>query len=114
MILKCVFNGFDNKNFKLINSDVFVLSSDFEGMGNVIVEALFCGLPVVSTDCPSGPRELLMDGRYGSLVPLRDKAALASAIEFELNNLRSHEAQKAAAQRFLPSVIASQFLHFII
>jgi glycosyltransferase involved in cell wall biosynthesis len=59
---------------------VFVLSSNFEGFGNVLVEALQAGCPVVSTDCPSGPAEILDNGQYGTLVPVNDADGLAQAI----------------------------------
>ena len=68
------------------HSDVFVLSSYAEGMPNVLVEAMICGCTPVSTDCPTGPRELLLDGKYGYLVPMRDPVAMASAIEQALDN----------------------------
>jgi glycosyltransferase involved in cell wall biosynthesis len=56
------------------------MSSDFEGFGNVLVEALHWGLPVVSTDCPGGPREILSEGRFGLLVPPADEEALATGM----------------------------------
>src|SRR3546814_9042391 len=65
----------------MARASVLAVTSVSEGFGNVIVEALACGLPVVSTDCPGGPREILDGGRFGLLVPVGDAVALAEAME---------------------------------
>lgn len=76
-------------------SSLFVFSSIFEGLGNVLIEALACGTPSLSTDCPSGPSEILDGGKYGRLVPLRDPDAMAEAILKTLESpLPSDELQK--------------------
>lgn len=70
----------DNPFACMAHAAVFVLSSAWEGLPSVLVEALACGCPVVSTDCPSGPAEILEQGRYGPLVPVGNPVALAEAI----------------------------------
>jgi glycosyltransferase involved in cell wall biosynthesis len=68
----------------LASADLFVLSSRYEGLGNVLIEALACACHIVATDCPHGPREILLDGRLGSLVPPENPDALAEAIIREI------------------------------
>lgn len=70
----------DNPFVWMAHASVFVLSSAWEGFSNALCEALACGCPVVSTDCPSGPAEILQDGVHGPLVPVGDDAALARAV----------------------------------
>ena len=71
----------DNPYAYFARATAFVLSSRWEGLPTVLIEALSCGAPVIATECPSGPREILAQGRYGRLVPVGDVAAMASALE---------------------------------
>ncbi len=78
----------------------FALSSRYEGFPNVLVEALACGAPIVSTDCPSGPREILDGGRWGALVDVGDAAGFARALQNTIENPPDRNALKISARRF--------------
>lgn len=91
-------------------ADLFVLSSDHEGLPTVLIEALSCGLPVVSTDCPSGPAEILENGRYGRLTPVGDAAALARAMAEALQETPDRDALKRRAADFAPEKAARAYL----
>ena len=92
---------------------VFILSSAWEGFGNVIVEALACGCPVVSTDCPSGPAEILADGKYGRLVSVGDDAALADAALQVLDEPRDRALLQTRAQEFSADKATRKYLELI-
>lgn len=76
----------DNALAYFSRAQVFVLSSYAEGLPNVLVEAMMCGCTPVSTDCPTGPREVLQDGKYGYLVPMKAPCRMADAIVSALDN----------------------------
>ena len=104
--------GFVESPYKYMkHSNVFVLSSRWEGFGNVIVEALALGVPVVSTDCPSGPAEILENGKWGRLVPVGDPKALAEAILEAMNDERGKGIERA--KEFTLEKIASQYLELV-
>lgn len=93
--------GFQENPLKYFSrARVFVLSSYVEGLPNVLVEAMACGCTPVATDCPTGPREVLRDGRYGHLIPMRDPVSMAEAIEKALQNPISPEQLREAIEPF--------------
>lgn len=74
--------GINLKPFReMSHADLYVQTSVFEGFGNVLVEAMACGLPVISTDCPVGPRDILGEGKYGALTPVGDPVSLADEMQ---------------------------------
>lgn len=93
----------------LAMADLFVLTSTSEGFGNVIVEAMAAGVPVVSTDCPHGPREILQDGVLGELTPIGDAAAIAAAMAGMLANPTEPALLKARAADFTIDKIGDRY-----
>jgi len=93
----------DNPYPYMARAGAFVLSSSFEGLPTVLIEALALGVPVVSTDCPSGPSEILQQGRWGALVPVDDERALAEGI---LQALRQPVADPKEAGSWQPYELA--------
>jgi len=104
------FPGFvDNPYAYMAKADVFALSSAWEGFGNVIVEAMACETPVVCTDCPGGPAEILDKGTYGHLVSVGDDAAMSEAIQEMLDDPTEPELLVSRAQDFMIEKIVDQY-----
>jgi len=107
-----------NPHEEIFDSSVFVLSSDFEGMPNSLLEAMALGVPVVSTDCPcGGPSEVIKNNENGILVPTGDIKAMAEAIEAIIRNKEfsdrlSEKAQRVRQEFSLP-IIAERWLVYI-
>lgn len=93
------FAGFQANPFPYFQAaDLFVLPSLWEGLPNTLIEALALGVPSIAADCPTGPREILEDGRYGTLVPVGDAAALAEAIDRAIADLPAEKSRAASAR----------------
>ena len=107
------FPGLTKEHYKtMAEADIFVLSSRYEGFPNVLGEAMACGLPVVSFDCPSGPSEMIQDGVNGLLVPPENIQELSSSLErlmasVELRNTLGEQARKITESYSLDKVVQS-------
>jgi len=94
------FRGFVENPLPWIKrAKLFVLSSLYEGLPNALLEAVACGTPAVATDCPSGPADILDEGRWGALVPPSDPLALAEAIQSAFLNYSDWQVRAAVARQ---------------
>ena len=96
----------------MASADLFVMSSRWEGLPTVLIEAMACGAPVVSTDCPSGPAEILENGKWGRLVAVGDGAALAEAMDASILDADRHPGL-ARAQDFSVKKSVLKYMQFI-
>ncbi|WP_434531779.1 glycosyltransferase [Haloarcula sp. NS06] len=108
------FPGFvDNPYGYMAGVDVLAMSSVHEGLPTVLIEALACGCPVVSTNCPSGPAEILKDGEYGPLVNVNDDEGLATAIQTALDDPLPSDVLVERANDFAPTAVIDEYEAFI-
>jgi glycosyltransferase involved in cell wall biosynthesis len=103
-----------NPRAYMASAALFVLSSRWEGFGNVLVEAMAEGTPVVATDCESGPRDILMDGLLGPLAPVGDHETLALAMRAALSAPTDSSRLRDRAADFSPARIAERYLQELL
>ncbi len=107
--------GFISNPYALMaQASVFVLSSRWEGLPNALIEAMACGARVVATDCPSGPRELLEDGRLGRLVSVGDVQELADTIVDELGRPKRPDVASYVLERYRVGSVATEYLEVLL
>jgi len=113
----CYLPGFVNNPLPYFASaDTYVLSSDYEGSPNVLIQALACGTAAVATNCPTGPAEILNDGDYGKLVPTGDQIKIAEAIELTIANLdkaKQTEIATIVLDKYNSAKIAQQYVSLL-
>lgn len=106
--------GFVENPYAYMNrASLYVLSSKWEGLPTVLIEALFCGPPIIATDCPSGPREILADGKHGTLVPVEDVTALTQAIGAGLAG-KIPNPTKISWQPYSLEVVVDQYINLLL
>lgn len=104
----------DNPSAFLSRSDVFVLSSEFEGFGLVLIEAMAVGCNIVTTNCSQGPVDIVAGGSYGKIVPVKDIGAMAAAIEDRLDQPIAKEILRTRAKEFDVEVVGKYYLSVML
>lgn len=108
------FAGFIENPFPYLGrASLFVQASRYEGFGMALIEALSLGVPVVATDCPSGPRDILEDGRFGSLVPVGDHHAMAGQMRATLEAPPDPQFLKKAVEPYSMDIVTDRYLQVL-
>ena len=108
--------GRTNNVQKVLNeTDVFIMTSNYEGMPNALLEAMAAGVPCISTDCPTGPADIIKNGINGVLVPINNEIALVKAIEKYIKmgttiSTIGKSAKKHVIENYSADIIAQKFL----
>ena len=112
------FFGFKKNPFPyLLKSDLFISTSNFEGLPNVLIEAMSLNIPIISTDCPSGPQEILLNGKAGFLVKRNDYKSLSNKINLFLDKPsifnKKKKFYKKSLKRFAPNISKKKYLDIV-